>query len=209
MISIDLHPNLASVCPLVSVHCLTLYLNNQTAHNWLFVALIKRGGGALGWRGASFLFAVIKHIPSLLAAEEKNELGSLNRVAFPSHYPSTNYSPSHRRRLVSWWSIGCQLKEKGPFRRSRHVLKMCHVWAGSNPLVHKIHLKFLFFILRSDKRTSNHSCTDKRAAKTPPSSPTLWKRWNTAAISAWHRRWRMKKIKTRLDYDLQRENKIC
>lgn len=54
MISIDLHPNLASVCPLVSVHCLTLYLNNQTAHNWLFVALIKRGGGALGWRGRPF-----------------------------------------------------------------------------------------------------------------------------------------------------------
>lgn len=100
MISIDLHPNLASVCPLVSVHCLTLYLNNQTAHNWLFVALIKRGGGPR-LEGASFLFAVIKHIPSLLAAEEKNELGSLSRAAFPSHYPSTNYSQSHRRCFMS------------------------------------------------------------------------------------------------------------
>lgn len=44
MIPIDLHPNLASVRTLVSFHCLTLYLNNQTAHNWLFVALIKHGG---------------------------------------------------------------------------------------------------------------------------------------------------------------------
>lgn len=96
MIPIDLHPNLATVRTLVSFHCLTLYLNNQTAHNWLFVALIKHGGG-LRLEGASFLFAVIKHIPSLLAAEEKNELGSLNCAAFPSHYLSTNYSLSRRR----------------------------------------------------------------------------------------------------------------
>lgn len=75
MIPIDRHPNLASVRTLVSFRCLTLYLNNQTAHNWLFVALIKHGGGPRE-EGASFLFAVIKHIPSLLAAEEKNELGS-------------------------------------------------------------------------------------------------------------------------------------
>ena len=100
MIPIDLHPNLAAVRTLVSFHFLTLYLNNQTAHNWLFVALIKYGGGPQT-EGASFLFAVIKHIPSVLAAEEKNELGSLNRAAFPSHYLSTNYLLSHRRCLMS------------------------------------------------------------------------------------------------------------
>lgn len=54
MIPIDLHPNLASIHTLVSFHCLTLYLNNQTAHNWLFVALIKHGGGAAD--GGGFLF---------------------------------------------------------------------------------------------------------------------------------------------------------
>lgn len=92
MIPIDLHPNLASVRTLVSFHCLTLYLNNQTAHNWLFVALINYGGGVqIGRGGGSFLFAVIKHIPSVLAAEEKNELGSRNCAAFRSHYLSTKY----------------------------------------------------------------------------------------------------------------------
>ncbi len=95
MILIDLHPNFTLVGTLVNFHCLTLYLNNQTAHNWLFVALIKHGG--LRMEGASFLLAVIKHIPSLLAAEEKNEFGNLNCAAFPSHYLSTNYSLSHRR----------------------------------------------------------------------------------------------------------------
>lgn len=53
MISIDLHPNLASVRTLMNVHCLTLYRNNETAHNWLFVALIKCGGGSR-LEGASF-----------------------------------------------------------------------------------------------------------------------------------------------------------
>lgn len=135
MIPIDLHPNLAAVRTLVSFHCVTLYLNNQTAHNWLFVALIKYGGGPQT-EGASFLFAVIKHIPSVLAAEEKNELGSLNRAAFPSHYLSTDYLLSHRRCLVSWWSIGCQPEEKGApqkvttqvhtvIRCSYFLFKMC------------------------------------------------------------------------------------
>lgn len=55
MIPIDLHPNLASVRTLVSLHCLTLYLNNQTAHNWLFVALIKHGGGAADGGGVLFV----------------------------------------------------------------------------------------------------------------------------------------------------------
>lgn len=84
MIPIDLHPNLAPVRTLVSCRRLTLYLDNQTGHNWLFVALIRRGGGACGWMeewrrgeerggGHPFLFAVIKHIPSLLAPAKKNE----------------------------------------------------------------------------------------------------------------------------------------
>lgn len=94
MIVIDLHPNFTPVRTLVSFHCLTLYLNNQTAHNWLFVALIKRGGGAADGGGVLFLLAVIKHIPSLLAEEEKNEFGSLNCAAFPPHYLSTDDSPS-------------------------------------------------------------------------------------------------------------------
>lgn len=55
MIPIDLYPNLAFVRGLVSIHCLTLYLDNQTAHNCLFVALIKHGGGPR-MEGASFLF---------------------------------------------------------------------------------------------------------------------------------------------------------
>lgn len=81
MIPIDLHPNLASILTLVSFHCLTLYLNNQTAHNWLFVALIKHGGGP--WmEGASFLFAVIKHIPSLRWLQEEKKMSFLFQLSF-------------------------------------------------------------------------------------------------------------------------------
>lgn len=93
---IDLY--LASLSSLVRFHCLTLYLNNQTAHNWLFVAHIKHRGG---WRkgGGSFLFTVIRHIPSVLAAREKNEVGSWNPSSFP-YYLSTNLSLSHERLCV-------------------------------------------------------------------------------------------------------------
>lgn len=45
MIPIDLHPNLAAVRTLVSFHCVTLYLNNQTAHNWFLWPLLNMEGG--------------------------------------------------------------------------------------------------------------------------------------------------------------------
>lgn len=71
MIPIDPRPNLASVFTLASFHCLTLRLDNQTAHNWLFVALIKRGvAGGRRCGDILFLFAVIKRIPSVVGRVE-------------------------------------------------------------------------------------------------------------------------------------------
>lgn len=71
MISIDLQPNLAprsaAAVPLVTARRLTRYLGNQTPHNWLFVALNKRGGGG----ASSFVLVVIQQRPTRSHEEGK------------------------------------------------------------------------------------------------------------------------------------------
>lgn len=71
MMPIDLHPNLAPACTLVSFHCLTLYRHNQTANNWIFVVLIKHRWGR--WmEGPSVLFTLIKSVSFLSGCVEEN-----------------------------------------------------------------------------------------------------------------------------------------
>lgn len=85
MISIDPQPNLA--LPLMTAGRLTLYLTNQTLHNWLFVVLNKLGGGGVG--GASFsVLAVIKRRPMRSHEEKKTTgWGVLNGSGFTGPHP--------------------------------------------------------------------------------------------------------------------------